>query len=113
LLGGLSPMIVWPHGFDLSFLWFARGFTETQDPHLNVGFSPGSAGFPRPYVYVYAYPIPKGLLDVKLPEPAHWNTAGWTGLVIDYDALAGLPNHEIVLEQTLGTIFASIEPLMS
>jgi hypothetical protein len=112
LLGGLSPMVIWPHGFDLSFLWFARGFDEPKDPHLNVGFSPGSPGFPRPYIYAYAHPIPNGLLDVKLPEPARWNTAGWTGVVIDYDALAGLPDHEIVLENLLRTIYTSIAPMM-
>lgn len=112
LLGGLSPMIVWPHGFDLSFLWFAKGFTEGQDPHLNFGFSPGSPGFPRPYIYSYAYPIPNGLFDVKLPEPARWIQEPWKGMVIDYDALAAMPDHENVLENLLTDIYTSIAPLM-
>jgi hypothetical protein len=112
LLGGMSPMVIWPHGFDLSFLWFARGLNEGQDPHLNFGFSPGSAGFPRPYVYLYAHPMPNGLLDVKLPAPARWYQGGWTGAVIDYDGLAALPDHEAALEGTLTGIFAAVSPLV-
>ncbi len=113
LFGSLSPIIIFPHGFDLSFLWFSHGFNEGQDPHLNIGFSPGSAGFPRPYVYAYAYPVPDGLFDVKLPEPAHWIQTPWKGLVIDYDKLAAMPDAEETLEALLTTIFASVAPLLS
>ena len=112
LLGGLSPMIVWPHGFDLSFLWFARGFEEQCDPHLNIGFSPGSAGFPRPYVYVYTSPLPAAFFDIKLPDGARFFRDTWKGVVIDYDWLAGQADHEGLLEGALGGIQAALAPLM-
>ncbi len=112
LFGGMTRAIIWPHGFDLSFLWFARGFEENSDPHLNFGFSPGSAGFPRPYVYAYAHPKPPGLLDIQLPAPARWNTEGWTGVVIDYDTLAAKSNPEWELESVLLEIYASLSSLM-
>jgi hypothetical protein len=101
LLGAMSPLIVFPHGFDLSFLWFARGSEERSDPHLNIGFSPGSPGLPRPYAYLYAHPIPAGWFDIRLPEPARWWREGWQGVVIDYDALAAVEDHEALLEHTL------------
>ncbi len=101
LLGAMSPVIVFPHEFDLSFLWFARGSKERSDPHLNMGFSPGSPGLPRPYVYLYAYPIPAGWFDIRLPEPARWWREGWHGVVIDYDALATVEDHEALLESIL------------
>lgn len=112
LIGYLSPVNVWPHGFDISTLWFARGTVEEQDPHLNIGFSPGSAGFPRPYIYVYARPQPAGFLDIKLPEPAYWTRDKWTGIVIDYDFLAKQADHERVLENMLDAIYAAGAPLL-
>jgi hypothetical protein len=104
--------VVWPHGFDLSFLWFARGFDEGGDPHLNFGFSPGSPGFPRPYVYAYAHPKPEGMFDFKPPAPARWNTEPWTGIVIDYDALAAASDAESTLETLLLDIHAGLAVLM-
>lgn len=113
LFGSMSPMIIFPHGFDLSTLWFARGSVETQDPHMNFGFSPGSPGLPRPYVYVYAHPIPAGMFDVQLPEGARWYREGWKGIVIDYDRLAKESDHETKLENMLRDIQAKIAPLMA
>lgn len=112
LIGYLSPVNVWPHGFDLSTLWFAKGAVEEQDPHLNFGFSPGSPGFARPYIYVYARPMPAGFLDIKLPEPAYWTRDKWTGIVIDYDFLAKQADHEDVLNDLLGKIYAAAAPLL-
>lgn len=89
--GLMTPLVVWPHGFDLSMLWFPPGGSGSPDeqtvPHLNFGFSPFSAGFPRPYLYVYAWPTPKNLNNKLLPSPAKWHNGSWTGVVVDYDAL--------------------------
>jgi len=112
LFGGMSRMVIWPHGFDLSFLWFARGLDEGKDPHMNFGFSPGSPGFPRPYIYSYAHPIPPGLFDITLPAPARWTQESWKGSVIDYDALAAEANPEAKLENILLKIHTAISPLM-
>jgi hypothetical protein len=112
LLGNLSPMIIFPHGFDLSFMWFKRGAEERTDPHLNFGFSPGSAGFPRPYIYSYASPLPDGYFDVKLPTVARFTRDTWKGIVIDYDTLASASDHESLLEQTLVDIQAAVAPLL-
>lgn len=112
LLGGMSPMIVWSHGFDLSFLWFARGFEEGSDPHLNFGFSPGSAGFPRPYVFAYASPLPDTFFDVTLPQGARFTRETWKGIVIDYDDLRGQADPEGALEGMLTEIYAALAPLM-
>ncbi|MBI1280860.1 MAG: hypothetical protein GC179_22240 [Anaerolineaceae bacterium] len=112
ILGTMSPIIVFPHGFDASFLWFKHGSEERTDPHLNFGFSPGSAGFPRPYVYSYASPLPQAYFDVKLPELAHFVQNPWKGIAIGYDKLAAETNHEYLLEQTLVDIHAAVAPLL-
>lgn len=112
LIGNMSPIIVFPHGFDASFLWFKRGSEERSDPHLNFGFSPGSAGFSRPYIYSYASPLPESYFDVNLPSSARFVQDPWKGIVIDYDTLATETDPEMALEQTLIKIQAAVAPLL-
>lgn len=105
-LGAVTPLVVWPHGFDASQLWFPGGDPdEHQQAHLNFGFSPGSAGLPRPYVYAYASPLPDGLTGSSLPPLARWHTQGWTGVVIDYDTLARTDSPEAELVDTLRGVY--------
>jgi hypothetical protein len=113
LNGPMSPIVVWPHHFDLSFLWFATDEASENAPHLNFGFAPFSEGLPRPYLYVYAWPIPPGLLDVKLPELAQWHTSGWTGVVVPYDNLVGRTGIEELIEGLQHDIFKAIAPLLA
>jgi uncharacterized protein with PIN domain len=114
LTGPQSPIVVWPHGFDLSFLWFAHtGADEHQDPHMNFGFSPTSPGFERPYLYVYASPSPQELADVPLPPLAHLNTERWTGVIVDYDDLLGVSDPLAVIEALYDEIYRAISPFVS
>jgi hypothetical protein len=112
LFGSMSRMVVWPHGFDLSFLWFTHGIDESKDPHMNFGFSPGSPGFARPYIYAYAHPKPPGMFDVEIPQCTRWNTDPWTGIALDYDVLAVEADIESEVEKTLLQIHTAISPLM-
>lgn len=106
-LGAVTPLVVWPHGFDASQLWFPGvNPDEHAQPHLNFGFSPGSAGLPRPYVYAYASPMPAGLPGTPLPGGARWHDQGWSGVVIDYDTLRLRGSHEWELAGTLREVFA-------
>jgi hypothetical protein len=105
-------MVVWPHGFDLSFLWFTHGLDESKDPHMNFGFSPSSPGFARPYIYAYAHPKPPGMFDVEIPQYARWNTDPWTGIALDYEVMAVEEDVESVIEKTLLQIHTAISPLM-
>ena len=109
----MSPVVVWPHHFDLSFLWFATTEATEKAPHLNFGFAPFSDGLPRPYFYAYAWPIPPGLLDVKLPPLAQWHTEGWTGVMIPYDSLHGMTGTSQVIEGLQTQIFQAIAPLLT
>ena len=114
LYGPQTPLVVWPHGFDLSTLWFTRaGSDESSDPHMAFGFSPGSAGFARPYLYVYGWPTPSDLGRVTLPPLARVHTDGWTGVVVDYDALVGLDSPVDVIENLYGDIHRALQPLMA
>lgn len=77
--GRLTPVMLWPHGFDLSTIWFARGEDENEDPHVNLGFSPGTPELPEPYLYAYAWPVPEALKAAIPPQmswQADWGTPG-------------------------------------
>jgi hypothetical protein len=108
LNGTLTPLVLWSHHFDLSFIYFRQGNDEHHDPHINCGFALFSDGFPQPYFYAYAYPMPDGLTNVALPAPARWYTDTWQGVVLDYAALADSPQIEAVIEQKMLDIFEAI-----
>lgn len=90
-----GPLLLWPHNFDLAFLWFSGRKVADQDPanpeyadeQMNFGFEPGDAGIPEPYFYVTAYPKPIGFARSPLPAGATWQTEGWTGAVLSYAEL--------------------------
>ena len=113
LSGAMTPLVVWPHNFDLSFLWFpGDDADENTQPHLSFGFAPYSDGFGQPYVYVYARPTPDGAKDVPLPVPARWNTKGFTGIVIDYADLLVEDEPEAMIVSALGEIYRVLSPLV-
>lgn len=112
LPGQTSRVVVWPHGFDAAFLWFATDEATEDAPHMAFGFSPYSAGLERPYLYSYAYPRPDGLTDTALPAPARWHTNGWTGALIPYDSLVGGAAPGTTLPGLLREIHARIAPLL-
>jgi hypothetical protein len=105
LLGTMTPIVVWSHGFDVSTLWFKGNELDESQPHINIGFSPGSAGFSRPYVYLYAYPMPDDFQTLPLPSLASWYAESWNGAVIDYDSLRTQESPLAQLETQLTEIF--------
>lgn len=111
LNGSVTPLVVWPEHFDLSFLWFAADADENH-PHLNFGFAPYSAGIDEPYLYAYAYPYPSRYQPPELPPGARWNTAGWTGVVLPYREIARQPNPEACVEDSCAAIYRALLPLL-
>ena len=88
LSGFMTPLVLWPHHFDLAFIWFATdGKDEHNDPQIAYGFAPFSPGLERPYIYAYAWSKPTGYLNLSLEAPAQVITEGYTGLYAAYDAL--------------------------
>jgi hypothetical protein len=112
-LGGpMTPIVVWPEHFDLSFLWFATENATEAGPHLNFGFAPYSPGLERPYLYSYAHPLPADFGSPPLPPLATWHTAGWTGVVVPYDELVKMADPEAAIEETFAEIYQALLPLL-
>lgn len=112
LRGTLSPLVVWPHHFDLSFLTFQGADVDDYQPHVNIGFAPYSDGLDQPYFYAYAYPYPDEYDVPTLPTGAVWYTSGWTGVVIPYDTLAAQSDAEAYVEASCAQILAGLQPLL-
>ena len=91
-----SPIQLWPHHFDLSMIWLPGEKIAGQDPEneeysdkqMNFGFTFGDEGFPEPYFYVTAYPMPDGYPNLVLPAGTKWQTEGFNGAVLLYRTLA-------------------------
>lgn len=99
LNGGMSPLVIWPHHFDMAFMWFATThMDEHKDPHLALGFAPFSDGIDRPYFYGYGWSEETGYIEVELDPPAEAITEGYTGLYADYDKLYTEDNFNQVIE---------------
>ena len=88
-LGGfMTPLVLWPHHFDMGFIWFPGGGSDEQaDPHISFGFAPFSAGLERPYIYAYAWSKATGYVRTPVAAPAQAITEGYTGLYAAYDDL--------------------------
>lgn len=99
---GTTPLVLWPHHFDLAFIWFAtEGRNEGSDPQIAYGFAPNSPGLARPYVYAYAWSQPTGYLNLPLSFPARATTEEYTGLYGDYDKLRELEPFAAAVEAML------------
>jgi hypothetical protein len=112
LRGMQTPLVVWPHGFDISTLWFTGSEIDERQPHTNFGLSPRSEGIETPYLYAYAYPYPACFDPPDLPEGAYWHTRGWTGAVIPYDAIAGQEDAAGYVEASCIAVYQELLPLL-
>lgn len=84
LKGGVfSPILLYPHHFDLSLVWFPHG----DDKQFGLGFSTGDKDIKGAYIYLTAYPEPDGFTQIDLPEGAYWQAQGFSGAILPYSAL--------------------------
>ena len=102
LSGYMSSLVVWPHHFDMAFLFFpGDGTDEHSDPQLAFGFAPFSDGLERPYIYAYGWSAAAGYVDIPVEAPAKAITEGYTGLYAAYDDLRSLPDFSAAIENLL------------
>jgi len=119
LPGDVSPVQLWPHGFDLAFEWFGtrlqtheeHGVVQESPAQLNLGFYPEDTQ----NAYLYSNPWPfeaDALLDKPLPTGARWHTEGWKGAVLPYAELANDPNAEQRLREFARRVYELAAPTL-
>lgn len=112
LTGSRTDVTLWPHGFDLSLLWFKEGKDEMTDPHMNFGFSPG-LGEDEPYLYFYAWPTPKGLTNIELSHGGQWQST-WNapGARFGFSTLLEQDDPDKFIEELFLELYRQTEPLL-
>ena len=93
--GLISPILLYPHHFDLALSWFP----QNDEKQLTIGWSTGDDNIPESYLYITAYPEPAGFGQQQLPEGARWQTKGFSGTVLPYWALAETANPAELFQQ--------------
>jgi Family of unknown function (DUF5996) len=115
--GQVSPIHMWPHGFDLSFEWFGtkmnsyeeNGKTVELPSQLNLGFYPGGDA----YFYSNPWPFdPEVLIDSPLPAESEWNVEDWHGTRLRYAVLEGDPRATERLLEFAGRVFEIVRPTL-
>ncbi|MDZ4770734.1 MAG: DUF5996 family protein [Chloroflexota bacterium] len=109
--GRFSPIVVFPHHFDISTVIFAPGNVEMDEggAHLNFGFAPFTDGqYEHPYLYAYAHPFPEDFAYSALPGAAYWHREGWTGAVLNYDAISAHNESEWLIERTALSFYETL-----
>jgi len=102
LSGTMTPLVLWPHHFDLAFIWFPRPQADEQSaPQIAYGFSPFSPGLEKPYLYAYAWSASTGYLRMPLQAPAQAVADVYTGLYAAYDDLRDRPDFNGVVAEML------------
>ena len=109
----VSPIQVWPHGFDLAFDWFGTRMVdhegEALPAQLNLGFYPGG----EPYFYSNPWPFDPELTAIPLPHDASWHTEGWQGALLPYTTLQGDPGAAAKLTEFARAVFAAAAPTLT
>jgi hypothetical protein len=119
LSGECSPVLLWPHGFDLGFVWFGTRIVTYEEngnilrapAQLNLGFSPGEPSQSKPYFYSNPWPFEKDkLVDHLLPAGASWFSAGWNGSLLPYRELVNDIHAESRLLEYAQAVFEIAAP---
>lgn len=113
LSGHMTPLALWPHHFDLAFIWFPTPQTDEQTaPQIAFGFAPYSPGLERPYFYAYAWSKPTGYVQAPVEAPAQSISAAYTGLYAAYDDLRERDDFCRTVESMLLAYQRSATPLL-
>lgn len=96
--GFTSPILLWPHHFDVAMNWFSGNQLKGADPEdreaadeqMNFGFSTGDDNISEPYFYITMHSDQTGFANAKLPHGAKWYDDAWKGFVWPWAAMRGL-----------------------
>lgn len=105
--GVTSPILLYPHHFDLSLAWFP--FDDERQ--LSVGWSTGDQTIAEPYIYLTAYPEPTSFASLELPLEAHWQKEGFSGAILPYAALQAANNPTELFQRFAGDTMRASRPL--
>jgi hypothetical protein len=78
--GLISPVLLYPHHFDISLSWFPL----ENDSQVTIGFLLGDESIEEPYFYLTTYPDQDIVSKIELPKKAYVYNQAFKGLIINY-----------------------------
>ncbi len=111
---GASPVLIWPHHFDIATLITIPNQINGETLTVGVGLSPGDSSYDQPYWYVTPYPYPEDISNLPtLDGNGTWHTSGWVGAVLTASQF-GEPNASIDQIKTfLNSAIAACKDLLT
>jgi len=118
LEGEVSPIHMWPHGFDLSFEWFGTRVEQFEEDgelvdyssQINLGFYPAG----EPYFYSNPWPFDVDeLIDNPLPEGCGWYVEDWNGSRLPYKELKDDETATERLAEYASRVFEVAQPTLT
>lgn len=106
--GMTSPILLYPHHFDLSLVWFPHD----DERQLTIGWSTGDETIAEPYVYLTAYPEPTGFTELKLPAGTYWQKDGFSGAILPYAILQASGQPAVLFERFGWGTLKAARPLL-
>ena len=103
--GVTSPVLLYPHHFDLALAWFPSGADE---PQVTFGFSTGDDSIEQPYFYILSWPDEKQLAQLALPDFAAHESDSFKGVLITTSDLAKSNQPETELLQLFEATVAKL-----
>jgi hypothetical protein len=85
-----SPVLCWPHHFDIATLVSLEDGTPANARSIGVGASPGDEYYAQPYFYISPYPRFDGEKLPDPPAPGRWHTEGFFGAVLTGDEVLAM-----------------------
>jgi hypothetical protein len=116
--GEVSPIHVWPHGFDLSFEWFGTRVEQFEEDgelvdypsQINLGFYPAG----EPYFYSNPWPFDvEDLINNPLPDGCEWYVEDWNGSRLPYRELKDDPTATERLDAYASRVFEIAQPTLT
>jgi len=105
-IGVISPVLLFPHHFDVSMVWFPKRqkSEDTDENQYTFGFSTGDKDIPEPYFYITNWPESPTFTSIKLTPPAHWQKSGFSGAILNYKDTTNTINPTQLLDSYFQTI---------
>lgn len=108
-LGMTSPVLLFPHHFDVSFVWFpGQPANKANEHQFTYGFSTGDEYIAEPYYYVTEYPLSEKFEKVSFKAPAYWHAEGFSGAVLKYSEVAKSTNPQELITKYFQTVLSQI-----
>jgi hypothetical protein len=90
--GRSTPIHLWPHHLDNSFIWYSGRMIGDVEEQIGVGISSGDDYHQLPYIYLTPWPVPETFETIAVADGGCHHTRDWKGFDLLYGAIMEIPD---------------------